>query len=134
MEKKKQKKQLSLYKIFIYVSLLTLAISILVPVLWVFMASVKENAEFYRNPWALPAGFHFENFVEAFTEANMGTFMLNSVLVTALSLIILLVVSLPAAYVLARFQFKGKKFWNTLMMAGLYQCKLYRCTDLPDVE
>ena len=120
MEKKKQKKQLSLYKIFIYVALLTLAISILVPVLWVFMASVKENAEFYRNPWALPAGFHFENFVEAFTEANMGTFMLNSVLVTALSLIILLVVSLPAAYVLARFQFKGKKFWNTLMMAGLF--------------
>ena len=120
MEKKKQKKQLSLYKIFIYVALLTLAISILVPVLWVFMASVKENAEFYRNPWALPAGFHFENFVEAFTEANMGTFMLNSVLVTALSLIILLVVSLPAAYVLARFQFKVKKFWNTLMMAGLF--------------
>ena len=120
MEKKKQKKQLSLYKIFIYVALLTLAISILVPVHWVFMASVKENAEFYRNPWALPAGFHFENFVEAFTEANMGTFMLNSVLVTALSLIILLVVSLPAAYVLARFQFKGKKFWNTLMMAGLF--------------
>uniref|UniRef100_UPI003AACB8C3 carbohydrate ABC transporter permease n=1 Tax=Massilicoli timonensis TaxID=2015901 RepID=UPI003AACB8C3 len=111
---------LSLYKIFIYVALLTLAISIHVPVLWVFMASVKENAEFYRNPWALPAGFHFENFVEAFTEANMGTFMLNSVLVTALSLIILLVVSLPAAYVLARFQFKGKKFWNTLMMAGLF--------------
>ena len=120
MEKKKQKKQLSLYKIFIYVALLTLAISILVPVLWVFMASVKENAEFYRNPWALPAGFHFENVVEALTEANMGTFMLNSVLVTALSLIILLVVSLPAAYVLARFQFKGKKFWNTLMMAGLF--------------
>ena len=53
--------------------------------------------------------FHFENFVEAFTEANMGTFMLNSVLVTALSLIILLVVSLPAAYVLARFQFKGAR-------------------------
>lgn len=119
MEKKNRKNN-SLYKIFIYVALLTLAISILVPVLWVFMASVKENAEFYRNPWALPAGFHFENFVEAFTEANMGTFMLNSVLVTALSLIILLVVSLPAAYVLARFQFKGKKFWNTLMMAGLF--------------
>ena len=55
MEKKKQKKQLSLYKIFIYVALLTLAISILVPVLWVFMASVKENAELYRYPWALAA-------------------------------------------------------------------------------
>lgn len=134
MEKKKQKKQLSLYKIFIYVALLTLAISILVPVLWVFMASVKENAEFYRNPWALPAGFHFENFVEAFTEANMGTFMLNSVLVTALSLIILLVVSLPAACT-GTLPIQGQEILEYADDGrSVYQCKLYRCTDLPDVE
>ena len=30
---------------------------ILVPVAWVFLASIKENSEFYGNPWALPAGF-----------------------------------------------------------------------------
>ena len=53
--KENRKNNFSLYKIFIYVALLTLAIGILVPVLWVFMASVKENAEFHRNPWALPA-------------------------------------------------------------------------------
>ena len=37
-----------------------------------------------------------------------------------MALVILLVVSLPAAYVLARFQFKGRKFFNTLIMAGLF--------------
>lgn len=118
MEKKK--KSLSLYKIFIYVALFTLAISILVPVIWVFLASVKENAQFYGNPWTLPNGLHFENFVRAFEKANMGGFMMNSIFVTALALIILLVVSLPCAYVLARFDFKGKKICNTLMMAGLF--------------
>ena len=49
-----------LYKIFIYVALLALAISIIIPVLWVFMASVKRNAEFIGadvNPWALPKQF-----------------------------------------------------------------------------
>ena len=35
-----------LYKIFIYVVLSALAISIVVPLAWVFMASVKENSEF----------------------------------------------------------------------------------------
>lgn len=35
-----------LYKIFIYVALIALAISIIVPVAWVFMASLKKNAEF----------------------------------------------------------------------------------------
>lgn len=39
-----------LYKAFIYVALITLAISIIVPVGWVFLASVKENREFYGSP------------------------------------------------------------------------------------
>ena len=33
------------------------------PVSWVFMASIKQNAEFYGNPWALPAGFYWQNSV-----------------------------------------------------------------------
>ena len=38
-----------LYKIFIYLVLSLLAISIIVPVGWVFLASLKENSEFYRS-------------------------------------------------------------------------------------
>lgn len=116
----KIKKERSLYKIFVYVALLTLAISILVPVAWVFMASIKQNSEFYGNPWAMPLGFHWNNFVEAIQIANMGDYFLNSVIVTVLALAILLVVALPASYVLARYQFKGKKFMNMLFMAGLF--------------
>ena len=120
MKEQKEKKPLNLYKIFVYVALGLLAVSILVPVIWVFLASLKENAQFYGNPWTLPNGFHFENFTRAFEKANMGQFMLNSVVVTGLGLVILLAVSLPASYVLARYNFLGKKFWNTLMMAGLF--------------
>ena len=36
-----------LYKAFVYVALISLAVIILVPVAWVFMASVKQNSEFY---------------------------------------------------------------------------------------
>ena len=63
-----EKKGLSaqtLYKIFIYVVLITLAVVIIVPVAWVFLASIKQNSEFYGNPWALPAGFYWQNFVDA---------------------------------------------------------------------
>ncbi|WP_130805963.1 carbohydrate ABC transporter permease [Senegalia massiliensis] len=109
-----------LYKAFIYVALISLAASIIIPVGWVFMASVKENSEFYGNPWSLPEGFHFENFIEAIQQANMGEYFLNSVIATSLGLVILLAVSLPAAYVLARFEFRGKKFINRLLMAGLF--------------
>ncbi|NBI07349.1 carbohydrate ABC transporter permease [Senegalia massiliensis] len=109
-----------LYKAFIYVALISLAASIIIPVGWVFMASVKENSEFYGNPWSLPEGFHFENFIEAIHQANMGEYFLNSVIATSLGLVILLAVSLPAAYVLARFEFRGKTLINRLLMAGLF--------------
>lgn len=112
-----------LYKIFIYVALLALAISIIIPVLWVFMASVKRNAEFIGadvNPWALPKQFFYQNFIVAFRDAQMGDFFLNSIIVTALGLILLLVIALPASYVLSRFDFKGRRILNVAFMAGLF--------------
>ena len=109
-----------LYQVFIYVVLAMLAIVIIVPVAWVFLASVKQNSEFYGNPWTLPASFYWQNFVDAWNAASMGSYMLNSAIVTALALGILLVVALPAAYCLSRFRFRGSKFLNTAFMAGLF--------------
>lgn len=110
----------TLYKVFIYVVLITLAITIIVPVGWVFLASIKENSEFYTSPWTMPAGFYWQNFVDAWTSAKMGSYMLNSVMVTVMALLILLVVALPAAYCLSRFHFRGSKLLNTCFMAGLF--------------
>ena len=109
-----------LFKVFVYVALITLAAIILVPVAWVFMASVKQNSEFYGNPWALPAGLYWQNFVDAWQSASMGSYMLNSVFVTVVALGLLLIIALPAAYCLARFNFRGGKFLNTAFMAGLF--------------
>ena len=116
----KAKSESGLYKFFIYFVLCMLAITIVVPVAWVFMASVKENREFYGNPWTLPEGLYWQNFVDAWNKASMGEYMINSVIVTALAIVLLLVIALPAAYCLARFNFKGKKFLNTAFMAGLF--------------
>lgn len=121
MEKHKHKSSDLLFKIFVYVALISLAVIIIVPVAWVFMASVKQNSEFYgTNPFALPLGFYWQNFVDAWNAASMGSYMLNSVLVTALALGLLLVIALPAAYCLARFQFRGRNLLNTCFMAGLF--------------
>ena len=125
MEKiNKHKKPSSyIYKLFIYVALLALAISIIIPVAWVFMASLKKNSEFIGgdvSPWALPKEVFVQNFVVAFRDANMGTFFLNSVIVTATALILLLLLALPASYALSRFNFRGKKILNIAFMAGLF--------------
>ena len=46
--------------------------------------------------------------------------MRNSALGSALALVLVLVIALPAAYCLSRFRFKGRKLLNTLFMAGLF--------------
>ena len=50
----------------------------------------------------------------------MGSYMLNSVFVTVVAIFLLVIIALPASYVLARFKCKSSKFWNVLFMAGLF--------------
>lgn len=108
------------YKIFVYFAMIVFAITIIIPLAWVFLASLKSQIELNGDPWTLPKVLLWSNYATAFTKAHMGEYLINSVIVTALSLVILLVVALPASYVLARFKFKGKKILNLLFMAGLF--------------
>lgn len=114
------KKTNSLYRLFLYVCLVTLAVSIIVPVIWVFMSSLKANSEFQGNPWALPSAMQWNNYARAWTEAKMGEYFFNSAFTTALGLIILLSVSVPCAYVLSRMEFRGREFWTKILRAGLF--------------
>jgi len=109
-----------LYKVFITLILVLIALSVLLPVFWVVMASLKKKNEFYGNPWALPEGFYIGNFIDAWKEAGMGRYFMNSVVVTVVAIAILLAVALPAAYVLARFDFMGDGIFRILFKSGLF--------------
>lgn len=109
-----------LYRIFIYLCLIIFAISIVVPVTWVFMSSIKENSEFYGSSWAIPKGACLQNFIDAWVNARMGEYILNSIIVTTTALIILLMVSVPCAYVLSRIEFRGREILKLFLKAGLF--------------
>lgn len=116
-----KKETFSIYKLFVYIALILLAISIIIPVAWVFLASLKDQSDLVReNPFSMPSQVMWSNFVDAFQKAKMGMYLMNTVLVTSLALVMLLVIALPASYVLARYTFFGKKFFNGLFMAGLF--------------
>src|SRR5699024_3015519 len=74
-----------------YVALIALAISIMIPVAWIFLASIKENVEFYENPWSLPAGFHYQNFMEDLVEVGMWSCLGNSFIVSVVLFSVLLI-------------------------------------------
>ncbi|MEU7791841.1 carbohydrate ABC transporter permease [Micromonospora tulbaghiae] len=100
--------------------LTVIALLIVIPVGWVLVASVKRKSEFFGSPWTLPEGLHLRNYVDAFVTAGMGGYFATSVLVTLLGLVLVLAVSVPAAYAVARYEFRGKRLVETALMAGLF--------------
>ena len=96
------------------------ALTIFVPVVWVFFASFKDKSEFYGSPWTMPKGLHWQNFVDAFQDAHLGQYFGTSVFVTALAMVLCLTVALPCSYVMARFDFPGKKILKIAIQGGLF--------------
>lgn len=96
------------------------ALTIFVSVVWVFFASFKDKSEFYGSPWMMPKGLHWQNFVDAFQDAHLGQYFGTSVFVTALAMVLCLIVALPCSYVMARFDFPGKKILKIAIQGGLF--------------
>src|SRR4051794_3442257 len=92
---------------------------VVLPFLWTVMSSFKTTKEIFASPFSLPKGLHFENYANAWTEAGIGTFFVNTLFVVGGALIITMVLGSMCAYVLARFRFFGNRFIYLLMIAGL---------------
>ncbi|MFI2033075.1 carbohydrate ABC transporter permease, partial [Streptomyces buecherae] len=80
------------------------------PLLWAAMSSLKTDREIFTSPWSLPSSLHFQNWSDAWNTANMGRYFLNSAVVVAGSLFGTMLLGAMAAYVLARFEFRGNRF------------------------
>lgn len=117
---KKSKRAEFIRRIPVRFFLLIYTVIIGFPLVWTIMMSFKTNTEILTDPWKLPSGFALENYVNAFTKARMADYFLNSVLVVILSIAVLAVVAVPAAYVLSRYAFKGRKLIQNMYMACIF--------------
>jgi len=77
-------------------------LTVVYPVLFVILTSLKSTTEFYSNIWGLPRVVAWSNFSEAWTTGGIGSAFGNSVIVVASSLVFILLFSGVAAYALAR--------------------------------
>jgi len=88
-------------------------------ILWVMMSSLKTNKELFSNVWALPTKLHFENYAKALFAVDMDYYFLNSLVVVLTSVLVILILSAPAAYVLSRKKFKGSTWFMLAFIAGI---------------
>lgn len=87
--------------------------------IWIAVSSLKSNQEIFRHVFNLPEVWQWKNFQVAWDAGNFSLYFKNSLIVTLISVVVLLLVSSPASYVLSRFQFKGRNFLVTLFIAGM---------------
>jgi ABC-type glycerol-3-phosphate transport system permease component len=79
------------------------------PFLWMVSAGFKSSSEIFAGLSLIPQNPQPENFSRAWTDANIGQYFLNTVIVTVGSIAIVLVSVSMMGYVLGRFSFPGKK-------------------------
>lgn len=106
METRSKKKSI-VFNIIIHFALLLLASICLAPIALVLINSFKTNTEIVTNPLSLPTILHLENYIEAWETGNFAVGFLNSIKLTGCTVIIVLITSSLAGYVLSGKRIKG---------------------------
>ncbi|MFC4812250.1 carbohydrate ABC transporter permease [Paenibacillus sp. GCM10023250] len=104
-----------------YAVLIVWSVSVLYPLLWTLLDALKNNDQFFRHmPWALPdAPLLWSNFSYVWNKYNFDAYFLNSIVVTAGSTLLGLLLAATTAYVLARYRFRGSGALYLLYIASM---------------
>ncbi len=108
-----------LTSVVIYLILSFWALVVIFPMIWVLVTSFKTDQEIFFSPWMPPAQLIFDNFVRAWTKANIGLYLFNSLVVILPSIFFTLLFSAMAGYVLARFEFPGNRLIFFAFLGGM---------------
>jgi raffinose/stachyose/melibiose transport system permease protein len=92
---------------------------ILVPLVYAVLDGFKTNGELVGSPALLPNEWVTSNYTELLKSGEFWRYVMNSVLVTGVSVGLVVTFSAFAAYVLSRFTFRGRELVYTLFTLGL---------------
>jgi raffinose/stachyose/melibiose transport system permease protein len=94
-------------------------ILVIYPLVWLVMSSFKTTQEFATQPtWALPQGLAWQNYVQAWN-SGMATYFLNSILAVFPSLLLILAISVAAAFGLEVMTWRLRNPVLFLFLAGI---------------
>ena len=91
----------------------------IVPLVWMFYSSFKDNGSIFDSPFSLPQNWDFSVFLKAWQAGGLGKYILNSALVTSLATIIVLFVASLAAFAFSRYEFPLKRHSLSIFVLGL---------------
>ena len=116
IQKKMQKK---IPTVFMYIILFILLIFSAVPLLQVFINAFRTNTDVMRRPFGLPYQWVFNNWYDTWTIGDYGTAFMNSFIIAAVVIVLVLTVVGLAAYALSKLEFRGREFFMVYFFVAM---------------
>ena len=85
---------------------------------YIFFASFSTTREIFSGE-VLKSGVHFENYIDVWKQNSVGHYFVNSILTTLIPCGLIILISAPAAYVLSKKVFAGKRMALNCFVVGM---------------
>lgn len=102
-----------------YLFLILAFVSFVFPFFLVIVNSFKNNGEILENPFSLPSSLNFANFGEVIEKMNFLVSFKNTLWITAVSVILILIFSAMAAYYMVRHATKFNQTLFAMLVASM---------------
>lgn len=105
----------------IFLGLVTYALIVVYPMFWVLCTSLKSNKDIFLDPFGLPSmgDLQWSNYAQVWTAGSFGNYFFNSVIITSLTVLAVVLLSAMVAHLLSRFVFWGCRALLFYFLAGL---------------
>ncbi len=115
------KKKFSIGYLFVYAALISWALTTIYPIFWVVMNSFKDKKYIVSDSFSLPAGdlFTLDNYKLAFDKMNIFGAYFNSIIISCTVAILAILLAGFASYALVRYEFRGRAFLQSIVVAGM---------------
>lgn len=116
-----KKKKFEISSIFIYIVLIFWSMTTIYPIIWVIQNSFKAKDKILANSFSLPVGelFTLANYKKAFSNLNIFGAYKNSIFISTVVALAVVILAGMASFALVRYSFKLKGTLQSLVMAAM---------------
>ncbi|MFD4959468.1 carbohydrate ABC transporter permease [Microbacterium sp. NPDC058389] len=113
------RKKLTVGQIVVMVVLAVLVLIVASPVIYALLNSFRSYAEITKDPMGLPTQFTLDNYVQLFQQTDYGEALVNTLIITVATVVLLVAIVPMAAYGIERVGGRTSRFMYILFIAGL---------------
>ncbi|WP_394925722.1 carbohydrate ABC transporter permease [uncultured Robinsoniella sp.] len=107
-------------RIILYTCLILAAVIQIFPLVWLLDFSVASSNEMFTNGLLIiPEKFHWDNYVTAFVDGHFLLYLKNSVFINVTAVLLVILISIMAAYAIMRMQWKLSGLVKTILLLGM---------------